>query len=362
MSKFKTIDTIQNRFTEDFDIGDTGFVNDERIENSDQSAVRSVPSHLQKKIVERSRAFKKDGAIEPGTLVLVYSPQQSNSPTRANNEEMLAVLLDVQENDSQTWRGWLVSRDLEYASCWDLVLGPEDDPRDPLCQMIQAWNPVVIKRDAIQGILGSINSFRLACVRKLAHECESGQAPVEIGDTRPRVILARELSDGTGVVTGTSIGLDDFRKEFQSIYKNVAVSLSAAALQSHHVGRTKRWSSLIAIIMSAISFGALAMRFAMMSGMEAVRSDGTTITVGGHSRQIQKVPVLVAEPHTTMQAAVTEAARLGLDISVKSSEGGYDLLIDGLIPHSPEQTMLKETLGLSKSVGGELLFSIRHKP
>ena len=124
----------------------------------------------------------------------------------------------------------------------------------------------------------------------------------------------------------------------------------------------KRWAAFVATILSAFTFGVITMRFAMMPSMEGVRSDGTILSVEGQKRFVQIVPLYAADPSETMKAAVVEASRLGMNISVRAADDGYDLVLEGLVPSSVPQDSLKQILGISKSAAGDLQFQIRQKP
>ena len=142
--------------------------------------------------------------------------------------EPIPVLLDVLEASGKTWRGWIVSRDRDYATCWDLILGPEEENRDPLCEIVQAWNPVRVALPKNVRILGQLSPNRLAAMRTLAVDYENGFISGPTDEHRLGVALARELSDGTGVVTGTSIASDDDpRVEYQRVYREIAQKLPA---------------------------------------------------------------------------------------------------------------------------------------
>lgn len=123
----------------------------------------------------------------------------------------------------------------------------------------------------------------------------------------------------------------------------------------------RRWAALIAAILSAIAFGALTMRLAMMPALEGVRSEGNVSIIDGQQKLAQSVPVLVPDPAETMKASVAEASRLGLNFSVKAAGNGYDLLVEGLVPHSANQESLKQVLGIGAAAAGDLQFQIRRK-
>jgi len=190
----------------------------------------SIAIQIAKRVESGSR-FVDGGAPEPGKIVELY-PNVTGEPM-AVAQEPIPVLLDVLESNGKTWRGWVVARDRGYATCWDLILGPEEEDRDPLCEIVQAWNPVRVSLPVRIRILGKLSPHRLAALRMLAVDHENNFISGPPGEHRLGVALARELSDGTGVVTGTSIAdPSDPRTEYQRIYREIAGKLPAPAQPS----------------------------------------------------------------------------------------------------------------------------------
>lgn len=168
----------------------------------------------------RERAFRP--IPQPGQILRV-SPASRDKGSLPPFNEPLAVLLDAPIADGK-WRGWLVARDPEYATVWDLILGPEEDPRDPQCEVVQIWNPVTVTVAEADRVLAELSDERLAAARSMDNDCASKVLPAPIHDTRMGVHLARELSDGTGVVTGTPLAAgDDPRREYQEIYREAGI-------------------------------------------------------------------------------------------------------------------------------------------
>lgn len=183
-----------------------------------------VPDRIQKLIAQRSAATsthqqKQIPAL--GQIVRIPSPPNPLQPDEPN--EHLAVLLEAPVG-LEKWSCFVVTRDQQFAAYWDLVLGPEEEIRDPQCQLVQVWNRTTVDPSLADKVLCQLSTSRMAAVLSLATDYEgSGQHAVE-GDSRPGVLLARELSDGTGVVTGTRIQLeDDPRVEYGALYRNAGV-------------------------------------------------------------------------------------------------------------------------------------------
>ena len=133
-----------------------------------------LPGNLEELIGRRAEAearFAADQQPEPGKIIAL----QLDSPgtETAVAQEPVAVLLDVMESDNRTWRGWVVSRDRAYATNWDLILGPEEGELDPLCEIVQTWNPVRVVLPARIRVLGQLSPYRLAAARTLAVDGEN---------------------------------------------------------------------------------------------------------------------------------------------------------------------------------------------
>jgi hypothetical protein len=198
-----------------------------------------LPPAIARLMAQRSAVHGKtfESAPSPGQILRI--PPRSNDRSSTSPNEFLAVLLDSPQTPEK-WRGWLVGRDCEYATEWDLVLGPEDEPRDPMCQVVQVWNPVSLAWKESDQVIGELTPERLAAVRALAKDFGQHALPEPIEDTRMGVLIARELSDGTGIVTGTPIfGADDPRCEYQAIYREAALWISIGAPVHAQVGAIK---------------------------------------------------------------------------------------------------------------------------
>ena len=184
-----------------------------------------IPSYIAALIAQRETARNVAYSPNPQAGQIVRVPPRLDDKDACHNEH-LAVLLDA-EIAVGKWRGWLVGRDSGYACEWDLILGPEDEPRDPLCQVVQVWNSISLTVAHSDCVLADLPADRLAAARALAKDFTQSKLPNPIDDHRMRVILARELTDGTGVVTGTPIvSPTDPRQEYQQLYREAALQVS----------------------------------------------------------------------------------------------------------------------------------------
>ena len=233
MTQPKTIESIRRRFHTAQAAGgvDKLQLEDEPCGSADTSSEAQVPPQLAKLFAQRQAA--KDASFrpmpQPGQILRINLAQRdANSPQPC--DEPLAVLLDAPIIEGK-WRGWLVGRDAEYATVWDMILGPEEDPRDPQCEVVQVWNPVTITLAEADRVLAELSDERLGAARMLDRDYVQDLLPTPIHDTRMGVHLARELSDGTGVVTGTPLADgEDARREYQSIYREAGVWVSQGTL------------------------------------------------------------------------------------------------------------------------------------
>jgi hypothetical protein len=183
-----------------------------------------IPSRIAALIVQRETARNVNCSPSPQPGQIVRVPPRPDDKGVCHNEH-LAVLLDA-EIGLGKWCGWLVGRDPGYACEWDMILGPEDEPRDPMCQVVQVWNPFSLTVALTDRVLAELPANRLAVARALAKDFAQSKMPTLIDDHRRGVILARELADGTGVVTGTPIvSPTDPRREYQHLYREAALQI-----------------------------------------------------------------------------------------------------------------------------------------
>ena len=145
------------------------------------------------------------------------------------NGAVLGVLLDRVVQGKQ-WTGWLATSESNWASSFDVLLEPCDEPFEPMFGVIQAWNPVTVhwSQDLQARIVCEISAIRLAAIRAVALECAAGlmvPTPAEPGR------IALRTAGGTfSVLTGTPLGPQDLRHGYQNAYRTVAARLMAQQL------------------------------------------------------------------------------------------------------------------------------------
>jgi hypothetical protein len=145
------------------------------------------------------------------------------------NGAVLGVLLDRVVQGKQ-WAGWLAASESNWASSFDVLLEPCDDPFEPMFGVIQVWNPVTVywSEDVQARIVCEISATRLAAIRAVALECAAGlmvPTPVE-----PGRIALRSAGGAFSVLTGTPLGPQDLRHDYQNAYRTVAARLMALQL------------------------------------------------------------------------------------------------------------------------------------
>lgn len=230
MKRITPIETIRRRFTSaDFSGAETSETPLDPCLPGDDTESVAIPQRIEALIAQRQAT--RDQAFHPIPLPgqIVRVPPRPDDSGNCYNE-YLAVLLDA-EIAIGKWRGWLVVRDTDYAGLWDMVIGPEEEPRDPMCQLVQVWNPVALSIQEADRVLAELTPERLAAARAIAHDYAQKLIPSPIDDHRMGVHLARELSGGTGVVTGTPLAAqNDPRTEYQRLYRDAALWIGSSPL------------------------------------------------------------------------------------------------------------------------------------
>jgi hypothetical protein len=159
---------------------------------------------------------------EPGRIISVL-----------HEGRLLGVLLDKKLPEGELWQGFMAASEADWAGAHDVLLEPGDEPFEPLFGLIQAWNTVTLAPAAWQvaRVQGEISATRLAAVRAVHDEFEHGTAPAI--DPEPGRIALRGVAGGSfTVLSGTPLGPQDERAQYQQLYRDAALRLGAAALRS----------------------------------------------------------------------------------------------------------------------------------
>lgn len=141
---------------------------------------------------------------------------------------LLGVLLDkcVQ---GDLWQGWLAASEADWAGAFDVLLEPQDEPFEPMFGLVQTWNALTLRSSPqlCARVLGEVSATRLAAIRAV-HDEWSAQTPLPI-EPEPGRIALRTAGGVFSVLSGTPLGHDDPRGEYQALYRAAAQPLTAAA-------------------------------------------------------------------------------------------------------------------------------------
>jgi hypothetical protein len=198
----------------------------------DDIAVPPLPAALRDPI--RRRIAARQAAFSPlptaGQILRLDAVIGPAGPLDWDLPRPLAVLIAEPTETPQVWWGWLVApaSETDYAAYYDVLLGPEDEPCDPLAGMVQLWNPVHVYLPSASRVLVELKPERLAALRALAAECAATSQPDNV-PPQPGEILVRQVGAYT-VRTGTPYGgAQDPRLRYQRLYFEAAAAVKEPA-------------------------------------------------------------------------------------------------------------------------------------
>ncbi|MBS0453313.1 MAG: hypothetical protein JSS14_18630 [Proteobacteria bacterium] len=190
--------------------------------------MRDVDIDLQLPLAELARrrqvlsARNFNARWEPGRIVSVL-----------HEGHLLGVLLDrkLPEGGGQgvRWQGYMAAGEADWASAHDVLLEPTDEPFEPLFGLVQAWNQVILAPtpQQVARVQGEVSATRLAAIRAVHDEYVNG-TPLTI-EPEPGHIALRTVGGGHfTVLSGTPLGQDDVRSQYQQLYRDAAARLSAS--------------------------------------------------------------------------------------------------------------------------------------
>lgn len=174
----------------------------------------ALRARIQRRVAVRNATFAP--IPQAGQIVRIDAlPGRSQELPRP-----LTVLLAEPAATPNRWSGWLVVAETDYAGPWDLLLGPEDEPCDPLARVVQVWNPVHLDPTLASRVLAQLSPARLAAVQALAAAYASGVQPT--ADSATRSVWARQIGEHR-LLTGTPLSsANDPRHRYQQLYTRVA--------------------------------------------------------------------------------------------------------------------------------------------
>jgi hypothetical protein len=140
-----------------------------------------------------------------------------------------SILLSHRIQD-QRWLGWVAASETSWASAFDVLLEPQDEPFDPMAGVIQTWNPVEVewKPSIRHDIVAQLSTERMSSIRAVAKEAASGlllNIPAQ-----PGAIALRTAASAYMVLTGTPLGARDIRRDYQAAYLSLSARLMALQL------------------------------------------------------------------------------------------------------------------------------------
>jgi len=142
---------------------------------------------------------------------------------------LLGVLLDrcIQ---GDLWQGWMAAGEADWAGAFDVLLEPEDEPFEPAFGLIQAWNVLTLEPSPqlAARVLGEVSATRLAAIRAVHDEWAAQAVPRIAPD--PGHIALRTAGGAFSVLSGTPLGPQDPRAEYQALYRDAASQLGSAWL------------------------------------------------------------------------------------------------------------------------------------
>lgn len=164
------------------------------------------------------RAFPARWA--PGRLVSVV-----------HEGRLLGVLLDRCIH-GDLWQGWMAASEADWASAFDVLLEPDDEPFEPAFGLIQTWNMLTLEPSPqlCARVLGEVSATRLAAIRAV-HDEWAAQKVLPIAP-EPGHIALRTVGGAFSVLSGTPLGVQDPRADYQALYRTVGLQLGSALTPS----------------------------------------------------------------------------------------------------------------------------------
>jgi hypothetical protein len=164
------------------------------------------------------RAFPARWA--PGRLVSVL-----------HEGRLLGVLLDRCIH-GELWQGWMAAGEADWASAFDVLLEPGDEPFEPMFGVIQTWNVLTLEPSPrlCARVLGEVSATRLAAIRAVHDEC-AAHVSLAIAPEPGRIALRGTGGGAFPVLSGTPLGPQDPRADYQALYRNAGLQLASALVQ-----------------------------------------------------------------------------------------------------------------------------------
>jgi hypothetical protein len=129
----------------------------------------------------------------------------------------------------------MAASEADWASAYDVLLEPGDEPFEPMFGLIQTWNVLTLEQrpQLCARVLGELSATRLAAVRAV-HDEWAVQDPLGIAPEPGRIAL-RTAGGVFSVLSGTPLGVNDLRTEYQGLYLEAATRLQAASARQDNL-------------------------------------------------------------------------------------------------------------------------------
>lgn len=159
---------------------------------------------------------------EPGRIVSVL-----------HEGRLLGVLLDRKLPEGAgmgvRWQGFMAASEADWAGAHDVLLEPTDEPFEPLFGLVQAWNQVTLAPmlQQVARVQGEVSATRLAAIRAVHDEYVNG-TPLATPPEPGHIALRSAGGGHFTVLSGTPLGENDVRLQYQQLYRDAAARLGAS--------------------------------------------------------------------------------------------------------------------------------------
>lgn len=205
----------------DSDAGPSDFAELMDLPLGQKTASKSLAQQSRQSSLDRpssNLAELTDEPWEPGSLISIKQGRAK-----------AGVLLD-RHIRGERWAGWLTASEASWASAFDVLLEADDEPFESRFGVVQAWNRVELEcsQSISWQLSGCVSQHRLGCIRLVAQEYAAGlllNIPPEPGQIALRIAGGVQM-----VLTGTPLGKNDPRREYQKLYRLFAARMVATQL------------------------------------------------------------------------------------------------------------------------------------
>jgi hypothetical protein len=123
----------------------------------------------------------------------------------------------------------MAAGEADWAGAFDVLLEPEDEPFEPMFGVVQTWNVLTLEPSPqlCARVLGEVSATRLAAIRAVHDEWAAHTALAIVPE--PGRIALRGAGGGVfSVLSGTPLGPEDPRTDYQDLYRDVGLELGTA--------------------------------------------------------------------------------------------------------------------------------------